>query len=110
MMDEIVDEVIRGRRLPLSRAFAQAGFSRAESELWRRAGWTDAAEAAPWHRISSDRNPTELRTLFLRGFTPERVVALDRDDETEIDLRDRVLQNLHRDAPQRALEPRAPVD
>ena len=109
-MDEIVDDVIRGRRLPLSRAFALAGFSRADSEVWRRAGWADATEAVPWHRIGSDRSPTELRTLFLRGFTPDRVAALDRADETEIDLRDRVLQNLHRDAPHPAHTPRAPVD
>lgn len=64
-VDGIVDDVLQGRRFPYSRAFTRAGFSREDAERWRRAGWLDPDEAAPWHAIPTDAPPTALRELFL---------------------------------------------
>ncbi len=88
-----------GPRLPFSRAFAQAGFNRQDADAWRRAGWTDAEQAAAWYRAGSDRSPAQLKAIADQGFTPDQLPFLDED--TGIDLRDRVLRNLHRDAPAR---------
>ncbi len=95
------DDATTRARLPFSRAFAQAGFSRQDADAWRRAGWDDADEAARWYRAGSDRTPAQLRALALRGFTPDQLPMLDIGEGDEIDLRDRVLRNLHRDAPTR---------
>ena len=85
--------------MPFSRAWALAGFSRHDSERWRRAGWHDADEAARWRAEGADRTPAQLKALADRGVTPEQVPFLDED--LGVDLRDRVLRNLHRDAPDR---------
>ena len=115
----IVDDVVAGRRFPYSRAFARAGFSADDAELWRRAGWHDPDVAAPWHRIETCAGPEVLLTLANDGFDAETVARVSRfaprltsawtrallpPPETgarELDLRDRVLANLHRDAMQR---------
>ena len=117
----LVDDVLAGRRLPFSRPFAQAGFGRDESEAWRRAGWTDPAEAARWHHLGAHCTPRQLRGLAREGFTVEDVAGVARwfpswtaawvralameagaftPADVEIDLRDRVRQNLVRDQPQ----------
>lgn len=100
-------------RLPFSRAFAQAGFTPTESETWRRAGWEDATEAEAWHHLAGPCTPEVLRSLAAEGVEPaevERVVRIApeltetqlrarissfRDlSDVEIDLRDRVRENL----------------
>jgi hypothetical protein len=83
------DEPPASGRLAFSRPFAQAGFTRAESEAWRRAGWSDPAEAARWKHLAAHHSPGELLDLARSGLGPEDVVV-------EIDLRDRVRQNLRR--------------
>lgn len=111
----IVDDVLAGRRFPYSRAFARAGFSPVDAELWRRAGWHDPERAAPWHDIETAATPEALLALAQDGydaaivarvaaFVPTLTVAWARALTTpstppkELDLRDRVLSNLHRDA------------
>lgn len=111
----IVDDVLAGRRFPYSRAFARAGFSATDAELWRRAGWHDPATAAPWHDIETAAGPEELLALAQDGFDAAvvarvasfaptftvawtRAVASPSRAPVEVDLRDRVLSNLHRDA------------
>ncbi|WP_436793732.1 hypothetical protein [Actinospongicola halichondriae] len=115
MTGSIVDDVLAGRRFPYSRAFARAGFSAADAEQWRRAGWHDPDEAAPWHAIDTAAGPETLLSLANDGFDPETVDRVSRFVPTltaawtrallpvatmdvELDLRDRVLANLHRDA------------
>ena len=102
-------------RLPFSRAFAQAGFSRPEADAWRHAGWTDAAEAARWRHLQRSFSPEVLRALADAGTEPAVVERLLDDhpglgashllarirryaglSRAEIDLRERVLENLHR--------------
>ena len=73
-----IDDVESGRRLPFSRAFAQEGFSREESEAWRRAGWTDPAEAGRWRDIAGDATPAQLRALADDGYTFEQVARASR--------------------------------
>ena len=103
-------------RLPFSRAFALAGFTRDAAEEWRRAGWEDPLEAARWHGLSRWCSPRQLRSLALEGFVPADIECVARlfpsftaawtralaeavtaIEDTEIDLRDRVRRNLHRD-------------
>jgi hypothetical protein len=116
----LVDDVLAGRRLPFSRAFAQAGFTRDEAEEWRRAGWSDPTEAAGWHHLGAHCTPRQLRSLAREGFGPGDVDRVARSfprwtaawvralameagvfspPDVEIDLRDRVRQNLQRDQP-----------
>ena len=123
MTGNIVDDVVSGRRFPYSRAFARAGFSPTDAESWRRAGWDDATEAAPWHRIGTDADAATLRTLAAAGFTADDVAQVARfaprltaawthallgsTPGTDLDLRDpnghedelreRVRANLHRE-------------
>lgn len=111
----LVDDVLAGRRFPFSRAFARAGFSPIDAELWRRAGWHDPDRARPWHEIATDARPEQLLALAEDGydaaivarvarFVPMLAVAWTRAltapsaPPKELDLRDRVLANLHRDA------------
>jgi hypothetical protein len=101
-------------QLPYSRPFALAGFGREQSEAWRRAGWTDPAEAARWRDLAAWCTPGELLDLAEQGHTPAAVAracqrflpftdgwvrSLGRpgadEVDVEIDLRDRVLENLH---------------
>lgn len=113
--DTIVDDVLAGRRFPYSRAFARAGFTALEAELWRRAGWHDPERAAPWHDIGTAATPQALLALAEDGydatvvtqvaaFVPTLTVAWTRaltapsTPPKELDLRDRVLANLHRDS------------
>ncbi len=103
-----------GRRLPFSRAFAQAGFNRSDAQVWRRAGWDDPELAAGWRHIERWCAPEQLLTLVRDGFEAGQVEEVvtgspglttaqirarigrpeNRTDD-EIDLRERVLENLH---------------
>lgn len=116
MTGTIVDDVLAGRRFPYSRAFARVGFSARDAELWRRAGWHDPDAAAPWHRIAGGADPVSLLALANDGFDPDTVASVSRFAPTltaawarallpapergaaEVDLRDRVLADRHRDA------------
>lgn len=118
MTGNIVDDVVSGRRFPYSRAFAQAGFSADDAEAWRRAGWEDAQAAAGWHRIETAADAATLRSLAVAGFDADQVaqvarfapmltaawthalVKVHRDidiDLRDIDLRQRVRENLFRE-------------
>ena len=116
MAHDLTDGPGQAGRLPFSRPFAQAGFSRDEAEEWRRAGWGDPTEAAQWHDLARWCSPRQLRSLALEGFVPADIECVARlfpsftaawtraladavtaAEDTEIDLRDRVRRNLHRD-------------
>ena len=122
----IVDDVLAGRRFPYSRAFARAGFSPVDAELWRRAGWHDPEAAAPWHDIATGASAEALLALALDGYDADGVARVARFVPTltvawtraltapstppkELDLRDRVLANLHRDADLRDAKLRHPA-
>lgn len=124
--ETIVDDVLAGRRFPYSRAFARAGFSPVDAERWRRAGWHDPERAAPWHEVETAATPESLLTLAEDGydaaivarvasFVPTLAVAWTRaltapsTPPKELDLRDRVLANLHRDAELRDAKLRHPA-
>lgn len=103
-----------GRRLAFSRAFAQAGFDRADAQVWRLAGWDDPELAAVWRHLDRWCDPEQLLSLARDGFDVSQVEAVvsespglttaqirarigrpgNRTDD-EIDLRERVLENLH---------------
>ncbi len=103
------------RRLRYSRAFALAGFAPADAQRWRESGWVDARQAAEWRHLEACCTPAILRSLAEDGFHPAQVEwvvrfapGLDEDQirarlrtgpalpDLDIDLRDRVLQNLRR--------------
>lgn len=116
MTESIVDDVLSGRRFPYSRAFARCGFSSDDAERWRRAGWTIADDAEPWHRIDTSADAQDLMALALEGFEPEQIRQVSRfapaltvawthallapapvssaDPSVEIDLRTRDLQEI----------------
>lgn len=103
-----------GRRLSFSRAFAQAGFNRSEAQVWRLAGWDDPELASAWRHLERWCEPEQLLALVRDGFEVGQVEAVvtgssglttaqirarigrpeNRTDD-EIDLRERVLENLH---------------
>lgn len=107
-------------RLPFSRRFAQAGFDRSDAQVWRLAGWEDARTAAAWRHLQRWCEPAQLLKLFRDGFEVDQVEAVvtgsagltteqirarigrpeNRTDD-EIDLRERVLENLHLGRPPR---------
>ncbi len=113
-MDAPPDDASPDRRLPFSRAFAQAGFDRPEAEVWRLAGWDDPGSASCWRHLARWCTPEQLLVLAREGFEIDQVarVVIDtpgltndqiririgrpenRTDD-EIDLRERVLENLH---------------
>ena len=113
-MDATGDDGISGHRLPFSRAFAQAGFSRGDAQNWRLAGWDDPVLAAAWRHLQAWCEPKQLLTLVMDGFDVDQVEAVVRESpglttdqirgrigrpenrtDDEIDLRERVLENLH---------------
>lgn len=61
------------RRLPVSRAWSEAGFDRAAAEAWRQAGWNDAQVAAEWHTASPHDEPCHLRSLREAGYIPAQL-------------------------------------
>lgn len=61
------------RRLPVSRAWSEAGFDRAAAETWRQAGWNDAQVAAEWHTASPHDEPRHLRSLRDAGYIPAQL-------------------------------------
>lgn len=104
---------ISGRRLPFSRAFAQAGFNRSDAQVWRLAGWDDPELAAAWRLLEQWCEPKQLLALMMDGFEVDQVEAVVTDSvgltadqirarigrpenrtDDEIDLRERVLENL----------------
>lgn len=113
-MDATGNDQTSERRLPFSRAFAQAGFNRSDAQVWRLAGWDDAKLAAAWRRLEQWCGPKQLLVLMMDGFEVDQVEAVvagsagldteqirarigrpeNRTDD-EIDLRERVLENLH---------------
>lgn len=70
------------QRLPLSRAWAQAGFGVDAAEDWRRGGWSDPAEAARWRDARPHSSPASLRRLFLRAYEPSQVARVGRFSDT----------------------------
>jgi len=63
----------RSARLPVSRAWYEAGFDRAAAEAWRQAGWSDARVAAEWHSASPHDEPRHLRSLSEAGYIPAQL-------------------------------------
>lgn len=113
-MEATGQDDISGRRLPFSRAFAQAGFNRSDAQVWRLAGWDDSELAAAWRHLERWCEPDQLLALVRDGFEVDQVEEVvtgspglstaqirartgrpeNRTDD-EIDLRERVLENLH---------------
>lgn len=63
----------RGRRLPLSQPWCEAGFTREAAEAWRAAGWEDPDQAAHWWAASPDGSPDHLRSLRASGYTADQL-------------------------------------